>query len=185
MDGYQAAKAIKDFTNIPIIALTASVLTEEFERIKSHNFQGYLRKPILKKDLMNELSRFLPFTEDIENDVLDNQSKIAFLSVEELSYLPQLLIQLKSLLPHCQEISVSNNISEIKRFANVVLATKQHYPVASVIDYSNSLSRYIDCFDIVSIKQTLNEYPRLISQLEKQISYLPSNENDLRLDLKR
>jgi len=42
LDGYRAAERIKAFSDIPIIALTASVMQDEYERAKSEHFDGYL-----------------------------------------------------------------------------------------------------------------------------------------------
>ena len=63
MNGYQATREIIDICDVPVIALTASVMTEEFNRIKRNNFKGYLRKPVFKADLFAELCKFLPFDE--------------------------------------------------------------------------------------------------------------------------
>ena len=60
MDGYQATQEIKTFSNIPIIALTASVMMGDSEHSIVDNFDGFLRKPVLIADLFNELCKFLP-----------------------------------------------------------------------------------------------------------------------------
>lgn len=61
MDSYPAAQEIKDISNVSVMALTASVMKDDFERLKRDNFDAYLRKPVLKADLINELCKFLPF----------------------------------------------------------------------------------------------------------------------------
>jgi two-component system sensor histidine kinase EvgS len=167
MDGYQAAKEIKTFSELPIIALTASVMTDEFERLKSNDFQGYLRKPVLKKDLMKELSRFLPFEETIETKTIDSQEELSKLSDEELDSLPDLLILLNNLLPQCERISKNNNIAEIQQFVDEIIKTQQHYPLAVVNEFSVQLNHYIDCFDIAEISRSVKAYPQLITQLEQ------------------
>ena len=45
MDGYEAAKEIKKLSNVPIVALTASVMQDDHERLKREDFEGFLRKP--------------------------------------------------------------------------------------------------------------------------------------------
>ena len=59
MDGYEAATQIKLFSDVSIVALTASVMNDDFEREKRDSFDGYLRKPILQIDLINELKKHL------------------------------------------------------------------------------------------------------------------------------
>ncbi len=65
MDGYQAAKLIinnETTAHIPIIACTASAFSQVENHILQVGFKGYLRKPVLKKDLIEELSKHLTHT---------------------------------------------------------------------------------------------------------------------------
>lgn len=69
MDGYQAAKLIfnnETTAHIPIIACTAFAFSQVEDHILQAGFKGYLRKPILKKDLIEELSKHL--TDITHND---------------------------------------------------------------------------------------------------------------------
>jgi signal transduction histidine kinase/CheY-like chemotaxis protein len=74
MDGYEAAKQIKEHItskHIPVIAVTAHALPEDQQRILSAGFDGYLAKPVCRSVLFQELSRFIPYTEEnIECEVL-------------------------------------------------------------------------------------------------------------------
>jgi two-component system sensor histidine kinase EvgS len=161
MNGYQAAEKIKAFSNVPIIALTASVMQDEYERTKSAHFDGYLRKPIMKADLFKELKRFLPF-ESFQETV---QSVDLMLTTEILHVVPEALCELEKLLITCEQISKNNNISKISLFANTLLSLGQQYNIDIVTDYAKQLLTQIDCFDIVAIKQLLNGYPQLLTQL--------------------
>ena len=162
MNGYQAAAKIKTFSSVPIVALTASVMQDEYERAKSENFDGYLRKPILKADLFKELRRFLPF-ETVHETVA--QTQLLTLSAEELHALPETLRELETLLKSCEQISKSNNIAEISKFADTLLNIGQQQGISAVVDYAQQLQAHIDCFDIVAMKQSLNGYRQLLTQL--------------------
>ncbi|OVE81774.1 hypothetical protein BVY04_02555 [bacterium M21] len=62
MDGYEAAEALKvddQLSLIPVIAVTASALKQDEERIAAL-CDGYLRKPVSKSDVVHEIIRFLP-----------------------------------------------------------------------------------------------------------------------------
>lgn len=64
MDGYEASEKLKadDIAkDIPIIAVTASALKHDEERI-AKSCDGFIRKPVSKTDLVTELRRFLPYT---------------------------------------------------------------------------------------------------------------------------
>jgi two-component system sensor histidine kinase EvgS len=68
MDGYSATRAIKEFSDIPIIALTASIMQDELKKIQIERFNGYLRKPVSKAELFKEISRYI----DYEKTVLES-----------------------------------------------------------------------------------------------------------------
>ncbi|WP_347986178.1 ABC transporter substrate-binding protein [Methylomonas sp. AM2-LC] len=167
MDGYQASKVIKSFSSVPILALTASVMQDEYERTKSENFDGYLRKPVLKADLVAELMRFLPY-ELIENQEPTLQTPV--FSQAELQVLPTALLELEALTNMCHLISRNNNMSEISQFADAVLAIGNQYALKVVVDYATELQQYIDCFDIVAIKKALGHYVQLLENLSSSIS---------------
>jgi len=71
MNGYDAAIAIKadeSISQIPVIAFTASIMQSEEDEVK-RNFDGYIRKPIQKYELVNELKRHLKYSEETIQDV--------------------------------------------------------------------------------------------------------------------
>lgn len=162
MDGYEASKQIKSFSNVPIIALTASVMQDENERAKSEHFDGYLRKPVLKADLVAELIRFLPY-ETIEGNAFNE--RVLGLSVENLQALPATLMELEKLLTTFEHVASNNNMSEIKKFADTLLAIGSQNSVTVVTQYAKQLIAEIDCFDLVAIKSSLNGFPKLVSEL--------------------
>ncbi|MFT4737027.1 MAG: PAS domain S-box-containing protein [Cyclobacteriaceae bacterium] len=63
MDGYEATKAIRNlpstkYREIPIIALTASVMSNVLEKTKEVGMNGYVSKPYSPKDLKNTIAEF-------------------------------------------------------------------------------------------------------------------------------
>lgn len=166
MDGYQAAEQIKAFSAVPIIALTASVMQDEYERAKSVHFDGYLRKPVLKADLTAELKRFLAY-ETIEAETEKTGS--FNLSPTELLALPFVLEELENLIASCEQIARNNNMTEIEQFADNVLAIGSRQPITAVVDYASHLRADIDCFDLVAIKQSLKTFPELLNRLSDQL----------------
>ena len=64
MDGYQAARAIRnlgrlDAVTIPIFALTANTMQEDQERILESGMDGYLEKPVNVTVLEETLEKML------------------------------------------------------------------------------------------------------------------------------
>lgn len=162
MDGYQAAEQIRAFSTVPIIALTASVMQDSYERTKSSNFDGYLRKPVLKNELIAELTQFLAFETIAETAVTE---QVLALSKEELHALPSVIEALEKQAKTCEKISNNNNMSEIKKFADTILKVGSVNEFKVVTAYATQLQTDIDCFDLVAIKHSLNAFPELIEQL--------------------
>jgi PAS domain S-box-containing protein len=77
MNGYEATQIIKkdkSKNSIPVIALTASTMKSETDKI-NQLFDGYLRKPVQKKSLVNELIKHLPYKEkSVENVAPESKS---------------------------------------------------------------------------------------------------------------
>jgi len=70
MNGFEATEIIKEAhypVFIPIVALTASTMKNDVARLEAL-FDGYLRKPVQKKSLINEMIRFVPFDQQKKSD---------------------------------------------------------------------------------------------------------------------
>jgi two-component system sensor histidine kinase EvgS len=162
VDGYQAAEQIKKLGNIPIIALTASVMRDEHERVKSNNFNGYLQKPVLRKDLFRELGRFLKH-QIVEQD--DQPSSTLALSKQQQKVLPEVLQKLEQHTEQWQIVQDSNNITEMKKFAHNLAETGVLYDFKPVIDYAQQLNERISIFDTQGIRQQLANFSSLQAEL--------------------
>ncbi len=69
MDGYRASGIIKEDKELkatPVVAVTASALKQDEERI-TRICDGYLRKPVTRKQLVMEVMKHLPYTEQETN----------------------------------------------------------------------------------------------------------------------
>ncbi len=163
MNGYQAAEKIKQFKDVPIIALTASVMKDDYERAKSENFDAYLRKPVLRADLFSALTRFL----DHQIIKLDNphSTKIE-LSATQQKLLPEVLKKLEQQREQWQIIQQGNKISDMKKFADDLVNIAEEYNFEPVLDYANQLREMIDVFDIEGIKGQLTKFSSLQEELQ-------------------
>ncbi|GAB6140735.1 transporter substrate-binding domain-containing protein [Methylosoma difficile] len=163
MDGYEACEKIKAIVNVPIIALTASIMMEEYQQLKNHHFDGYLQKPVHKKDLINEMLRFLGHKPHLH--LPDEAQPLLTIPPEQQLLLPKLLGQLETASAQYQLCSKSNNISELKKFADKLQYLVESCPLPVITDYIAELHQHIDAFDIIAIKQTIHRYPHLIQEL--------------------
>ena len=168
IDGYEAASQIKKFSDIPIVALTASVMQDEEEHSKRENFDGFLRKPVSRYDLFEMLSKFLKFesvqgreTEQMPELILSKQAKLNLENIVQM---------LKNDIKNLQQQAAStNSISDMKNFAAKLKELAQKYDIERVDVYSAKLYEAIDAFDIVVIEELLKAYDALVEEFEEAL----------------
>jgi two-component system sensor histidine kinase EvgS len=164
MDGYQATKLIKEQTDIPVIALTASVMQDEVATLNKHNFDGYIRKPVLKGELIELMKQFLPY------QVTSNQqmatSPMPMLSDHERNVAQHVVPILLSYTHRWKALKESNDISAIKLFVYDIIEIGEEYEFLALLDYANAFLNSIETFDIEGIRQHMTDFPVLISRLE-------------------
>jgi PAS domain S-box-containing protein len=167
MDGYEAAKEMKKISaDIPIIALTASVMQGEHERLQSRDFDGYLRKPVLKQELFKELSRFLAFKALLHEDKSSTQESFELNSKAKES-IEEILEHITSLIvPLHRKVIKTNNISDVEKFAKSVSLLAEEYEIAFLKNYSDKLFNAVDVFDILEIQKLTKEFPNLLEKLK-------------------
>ena len=61
MDGYQATQKIREFSDIPIVAMTANAFEEDKQKALSIGMNGHIAKPIDMDKVISALSRVLTF----------------------------------------------------------------------------------------------------------------------------
>jgi PAS domain S-box-containing protein len=149
MDGVESLnqiRKIKEFINTPVIALTAYVIKEDIEEIKSL-FDGYLSKPIVKELLIKELMKYLPFCESDKE--IKTEKKIDKLNPHVIDILRSRfgtkindLIEIISF----DEISdLANELSEISNKLNNNL----------LADISSNLKNYVGSFNVEKVLEIL------------------------------
>lgn len=93
MDGYEAAQRIRSFADpyfkaIPIIALTASTMTEVRKKVKASGMDDYISKPFSPDTLYETLFKHLEKVKMDKNKSLDQEQeeRIAFDKVMEFTF---------------------------------------------------------------------------------------------------
>jgi len=168
MDGYEAAQKIKSFTpDLPVVALTASVMKDAYEQDKLEHFDAYLRKPVLRNELFHALSVFLHYqTVEIEVTAPPQQ---------DWSQLDK--PQLQSILNHFQtdidEIwcmaTKSNSMTDIKHFAHAIARQASNHQIDILDRYASQLLERIDAFDIEGMQILLKQFPSMRAAIQQTI----------------
>jgi two-component system sensor histidine kinase EvgS len=167
MDGYEAAKKIKSIDkNVPIIALTASVMKDEYERSKSKDFDAYLRKPVLRDELYLSLSHFLEHETVVVEEHLEEKTSF-YLDKKVTLNVAKIVDEMhRDIAPLHEKSSRSNNMAEIKLFSSKVHAVADKYEVDVLEEYASKLDEAIESFDINQMKLLLKEYSALQEKFE-------------------
>jgi polar amino acid transport system substrate-binding protein/two-component system sensor histidine kinase EvgS len=164
MDGYTAAKEMKKLAKIPIIALTASVMRGEFQDKNLDLFDGYLRKPVLKKDLFAEMSRFLKHT---KHTTLTKDDSYSLKDIYTES--PELLKSLDEAIGALGAKALkSHNLSDIKLFLDRLESFIQEQETHSaLVKYTQQLRDSVNAFNIIEIQKLLYDFEEFQQGFEK------------------
>lgn len=159
MDGYEAFKEIRnipEYLELPVIALTASAMKEEAEKIKSI-FSGYLRKPMKQNILFEELKKFLDHTE-----IFINSEDETVFSNEIVFTDKELQIFKDTFRNKFVEISDTMLIDEIKIFAEEVKLFAIENSNSMLEQIAIEFSKAAANFDPVKIKQYISIFEKYL-----------------------
>lgn len=155
MDGYEAAMLIKkEYPDLPIIALTASVMRDDYERLRRDYFDGYLRKPVLKKELTDELIKYIPHK--LVKTSRDNTSSAnTGINIDDDALKSELSSQF---LSTCLTLQRSNKLADISRFTLSLEKWAREKEQPALILFAQQLYSATEIFDISEIKSLLNQF---------------------------
>ncbi len=122
MDGYEASKIIKEddeIKDISIIALTASAMKSD-EKTINEICNGYLVKPISKKNLIYELTKFLA------HNIIDNEENEEVVQESEENE-EFLVIPEKEDIDILYDLAMSGNLNEVIKKADNISSSNSDY----------------------------------------------------------
>lgn len=168
MDGYEAATILKNderLKNIPLIALTASVMGKDLEKVSKYGFDGYLRKPVILDDLIEELAKYLKY-QALHNDIKEeNNNKII-----DLEKLKVVLNKLENeFKQEWLNIKDGGDFSLIEEFALRLNELALQEEIYLLDDYSKELIKNVESFDIEKVDYLMNSYLELIENLKVKL----------------
>ncbi|MDM8567315.1 PAS domain S-box protein [Candidatus Halobeggiatoa sp. HSG11] len=163
MDGYEATKQLKGnpkTADIPIIALTASVVLDDRDKIKEHNFDGYLSKPVNISILLNQLTKYLKYTtENITNDI-EVDEKFSLDNVVNCPVLQDKITQ--EIVPLWEEANMGIEQEIVVKLANKLIELGNEHDVPIFISHGELLQEYIQAFDITNTLELLKELSEIL-----------------------
>ncbi len=172
--GYEATAMIKkdaDTMNIPVVAFTASSMRADESRILKE-FNGYLRKPIQKNELLKELVRFLPYSIILDTALTEDNISFDFPEIDADTGKKLILLtdDLQNLFnERSRTLLEYMDLSEVNLFINDLssFCSKNSYPLLD--NYIKSLKEDYNNFDINSLKRKLLDLPVLLSKIKNKL----------------
>ncbi|QTA83045.1 Two component system response regulator/histidine kinase, HAMP domain-containing [Desulfonema limicola] len=171
MDGYKLNKKIKtnkDLQDIPVIAVTASALKTDQEKLKIF-FSGYLTKPIDRANLISELKRFLPF-EIIKSEEQINNNKDC--PGNKFTCSPELFEIIENkLIPFWADIKETFFIDDVVDFALLLIKTADQYGISLLKTYAENLHESCESYEIDKIESLIQDFPEICKQIKEKFSF--------------
>ncbi|MCP4688798.1 MAG: PAS domain S-box protein [Desulfobacterales bacterium] len=169
MDGLEATKILKKnpkTKDIPVIAVTASVQAGARERMLETGLDGYLTKPVTIHELIDELKRYLPYTERRATEPPRPESARNIDAMDEIRTAPGLIRVLKEeVLPECDVLNRAMTMSEIDAFGKKLKKLGQDFKVESLNGYGDILHECAFHYNIIEIDAVLKELSTMQEKL--------------------
>lgn len=171
MDGYEATKILKkaeETKNIPIVAMSASVI-KEYDTGKSI-FDDYLMKPLEIRTLIEVTMKYLRHKVIEKENVHSKEKYFNFLftvNEEQKKNLPQIIETLeKTYMPVYQEAVKKQIIDSMGSFGREISLFGEKVNLPPLKEFGEMISFYADNIEINNLLNTLKIFPSLIQRLK-------------------
>ncbi|MBF0499794.1 MAG: PAS domain S-box protein [Candidatus Riflebacteria bacterium] len=172
MDGYEAARRLKsnpDVRDIPIIAATASVLGVAEQNALTAGFNGYLRKPVSRAQLLPLVARLVGDAVSPATSPESSFPSQKFPDRMTCKDSPQLLKVLREeIIPACAELQSKIFVSRIRDLGIRVKALATEHNDQVLIDWVKQLMHFVESYDTVGITRTLNGLKNLLPKPQSE-----------------
>jgi len=163
MNGYEATAFLKkdrDLKSIPVIAVTASAMKED-EHAISQLCDAYLRKPISKASLIQEMKKFI--RQEYQQKKIDiNPNRISERIPLEKSLKLSSQTELQNIIKKRHKVVKDlidyMAIDKIERFADEMALLGNKFNSEPLIEYSRNLQQAAVSFDIEKIRLILGDF---------------------------
>ncbi len=167
VDGVEAMKRIRldsDTRLIPVIALTASGLKDEQEKMMNQGFAGFLTKPIQKATLFKELSRYIAHS---RTEAVAGEERITTSAPVAPDLLPEVIGLLENKYMRIWTQTRQNLFfDEIGEFGRQLSELGAAYAIDLLEKYGEQVSTHAESFDVENMNAALNAYPDLITTIK-------------------
>ena len=145
-NGYEATNEIKSFKNIPIIAITASVISQK-STTENLIFDDFLHKPVKEETLQLSMCKLIPCeVQTLSAEYIQEEEEHP--SLEEFKNLQSLLQRAKS----------DGDIELIQNFADALNIAAQEHNIEAFKTIATKIYSAVNSFDIGECERLLNKF---------------------------
>lgn len=173
LNGFDVTEIIKSdekFKNVPVVAFSASTLSDDLERINIL-FDGFLQKPAFKKDVLEILFRLLPYKYQGSGRTLNTE----YPEIPDASGQVDLETVVSSLsgelLEEWKQIENDLIIYRIEEFCNRLSELAGNNPERRLFRFCKELDNSLKALDVEQIKKSIADFPRLVMDLQKDLEH--------------
>lgn len=171
MNGYELLGEIRKderLRNIPVVAYSAAVMSEQKEKIQSGNFSGLLIKPVQISEMYAELRKHLKFSiTDKQDETLLGAESVENEGVVDLDGLVTALDG--SLREVYSTFEKKQPLTEVKEFGRSLLLIGKEHHCRYISQYGTDLVNAADDFNITAILSLLRNYDEKVSYLRRML----------------
>jgi two-component system sensor histidine kinase EvgS len=173
MDGHGAISEIrseKALAGVPVIALTASAMKEDIERIQQSGFDDYLIRPFDRRQLLATLARHLPHRRQGKGRLRQNGEAVKRQRPDYLEpwHCPEQVSRLlcNHLKTRWKETRRRQKIPDIQEFGLELENLGRAHDTPALVQYGADLRRHADNFQIDQIQTILGCYEKMLAMMK-------------------
>lgn len=135
-------------------------------------FDGYLLKPVTSEDLLDELKKYLPHNEIIEQSTEETEtpqeeSLSDELTTEQIEEYREILHTICNNEWHIAHDTFGSN--DVENFISALENVEKNFKTRAISRYISKIRNAYEAFDIVNLKSELNRYTQMVEAVDKQI----------------
>ncbi|MBX7154313.1 MAG: PAS domain-containing protein [Bacteriodetes bacterium] len=175
LDGHETRELLRRdqrFVKTPIVAVSATVQEAKSDLVGNSAFDGYLLKPVTSEDLLDELKKYLPHNEIIEQSTEETEtpqeeSLSDELTTEQIEEYREILHTICNNEWHIAHDTFGSN--DVENFISALENVEKNFKTRAISRYISKIRNAYEAFDIVNLKSELNRYTQMVEAVDKQI----------------
>lgn len=177
-DGYEITDILrsnKEYSKIPILAFTASVMSDSKEKIEKY-FDGFIPKPLKKEVLIRKLGQIIEHSypekhpERIIKEECFEDSIKSFINEKNNDELTKALNLLHTTItPKHEKIGEVIILDDVEDFLTTVRETGRQQEIIPLIVYGDKLNDALLTYNNSIIRNVLDEYSKFERLIEKSL----------------